>query len=165
VIQKKICLLGASSVGKTSLIKQFVDGIFSEKYLTSIGAKVDKKLVFVNNEEVQLMLWDIEGYDRYHVFQDKYLRGAAGYIIVVDQTRNSSLLEGIEIHSIARKISNVPAILVINKSDLPANCHLEDDQINQYVTLFDCQYNTSAKTGSNVEEMFQAIAELSIKDD
>lgn len=165
MIQKKICLLGASSVGKTSLIKQFVDGIFSEKYLTTIGAKVDKKLVFAKDKEVQLMLWDIEGYDRYHVFQDKYLRGAAGYIIVIDQTRNTSLLEGIEIHSIARKISNVPAILVINKSDLPANCHLEDNKINQYVKLFDCQYNTSAKTGSHVEEMFQAIAELSLKDD
>lgn len=165
MIQKKICLLGASSVGKTSLIKQFVDGIFSEKYLTTIGAKVDKKLVFAKDKEVQLMLWDIEGYDRYHVFQDKYLRGAAGYIIVVDQTRNSSLLEGIEIHSIARKISNVPAILVINKSDLLDNCHLEDDQLNQHIALFDALYNTSAKTGSNVEEMFQAIAELSLKDD
>lgn len=164
MIQKKICLLGASSVGKTSLVKKFVEGIFNEKYLTSIGVKVDKKVVSVKKQEVQLMLWDIEGYDRYNVFQDKYLRGAAGYIIVVDQTRKNSLLEGMDIHSLVRKISNVPAILAINKSDLQANWLLEDDQINQYLELFDFQFNTSAKTGNNVEEVFQAIAELTLKD-
>jgi small GTP-binding protein len=164
VIQKKICLLGASSVGKTSLVKQFVEGIFNEKYLTSIGVKVDKKVVSVESQEVQLMLWDVEGYDRYNVFQDKYLRGAAGYIIVVDQTRKTSLLEGIEIHSLVRKITNVPAIIAINKSDLQANWLLEDDQINEYLALFDFQFNTSAKTGINVEEVFQTIAELTLKD-
>jgi small GTP-binding protein len=164
VIQKKICLLGASSVGKTSLVKQFVEGVFNEKYLTSIGVKVDKKVVTVNQQEVQLMLWDIEGYDRYNVFQAKYLRGAAAYIIVVDQTRSSSLIEGIDIHSLARNVSNVPAILVVNKGDLQPNWHLEDCQISQFQALFDSQINTSAKTGSNVEEMFQAIAELTLKE-
>jgi len=164
LIKKKICLLGASSVGKTSLVKQFVEGIFNEKYLTSIGVKIDKKIVSVKQQEVQLMLWDIEGYDRYNVFQGKYIRGASAYIIVVDQTRNSSLQEGIAIHALARNISNVPAILVFNKSDLQANWHLEDSQINQYIALFDRQFNTSAKTGNNVEEMFQAIAELTLKE-
>jgi GTPase SAR1 family protein len=108
------------------------------------------------------MLWDIEGYDRYNVFQDKYLRGAAGYIIVVDQTRKSSLLEGIDIHTLVRKVSNVPAILAINKSDLQSNCLLEDVRINQYFSLFDLQFNTSAKTGDNVEDMFEAIAGLTL---
>lgn len=164
MIQKKICLLGASGVGKTSLVKKFVEGLFDEKYLTSIGVKVDKKTVSVKNQEIQLMLWDVEGYDRYNVFQDKYLRGAAGYIIVVDQTRQTSLLEGIDIHKLVRKISNVPAILVINKSDLQANFNLEDDLINQYIALFDFQFNTSAKTGQNVEEVFEAIAEITLKE-
>lgn len=164
MIQKKICLLGASSVGKTSLVKQFVDGIFSEKYLTSIGVKVDKKVVSVAQQKVQLMLWDIEGYDRYNVFQDKYLRGAAAYIIVVDQTRNSSLFEGLEIHSLAKNISNVPAVLAINKSDLQKNWCLADEETAQYQTLFNNNFNTSAKTGSNVEKMFQTIAELTLKD-
>ena len=162
MIQKKICLLGASGVGKTSLVKKFVEGIFNEKYLTSIGVKVDKKVVSVNNKDVQLMLWDVEGYDRYNVFQEKYLRGASGYIIVVDQTRKTSLLEGIEIHSLVRKISNVPAILAINKNDLQANFLLENDSINEYLALFDSQFNTSARTGNHVEEMFQAIAGLTL---
>lgn len=164
MIQKKICLLGASSVGKTSLVKKFVEGIFNEKYLTSIGVKVDKKLVSVNSQEVQLMLWDIEGYDRYNVFQEKYLRGAAGYIIVVDQTRKTSLLEGVDIHTLVRELTNVPSILAINKNDLQANGLLEDHNINQFLELFDRQFNTSAKTGNNVEELFQSIAELTLKD-
>jgi len=165
MIQKKICLLGASSVGKTSLVKQFVEGIFNEKYLTSIGVKVDKKLVSVKEQEVQLMIWDVEGYDRYNVFQDKYLRGAAAYIIVVDQSRKTSLLEGIDIHALVRKVTKVPSILAINKSDLHADSLLDDEQINQFLALFDRQFNTSAKTGNNVEALFQAIAELTLKDD
>ncbi|MGJ8679827.1 Rab family GTPase, partial [Paraglaciecola sp.] len=63
MIQKKICILGASGVGKTSLIKQYVEGIFSEKYLTSIGVKIDKKIVELDSSSVQLMIWDIEGID------------------------------------------------------------------------------------------------------
>jgi small GTP-binding protein len=164
VIQKKICLLGASSVGKTSLVKQFVEGIFNDKYLTSIGVKVDKKVVTVKQQEVQLMLWDLEGFDRYNVFQEKYLRGAAGYIIVVDQTRNTSLLEGMEIQSLALNFNNVPTILAVNKSDLEANWHLDENIINEYKALFDRQLNTSAKTGCNVEEIFQAMAELTLKE-
>lgn len=160
MIQKKICLLGASSVGKTSLVKQFVEGIFNEKYLTTIGVKIDKKSVTIDDQEVQLMLWDIEGNDRYHVFQERYLRGAAGYIIVVDQTRASSLLEGMDILSLARQVTRCPAILAVNKQDLVAAWHWDDPENQVYHEFFDLQFNTSAKTGSQVEEMFVAMAKL-----
>lgn len=160
LIQKKICLLGASSVGKTSLVKQFVNGIFNEKYLTTIGVKIDKKIISLANQQVQFMLWDIEGNDRYSVFQERYLRGASAYIIVVDQTRISSLKEGIDIHALARKFSNIPAILVINKNDLSANWQWQDKEFEDYQGLFDLQFSTSAKTGENVEKMFLALASL-----
>ncbi|NRD74215.1 GTP-binding protein [Shewanella sp. VB17] len=160
MIQKKICLLGTSSVGKTSLVKQFVEGIFDEKYLTTIGVKVDKKIISIGNEQVQFMLWDIEGNDRYNVFQERYLRGASAYILVVDQTRLSSLTDGIDIHTLVRKSSNCPAILVINKSDLQKNWHWDDKAFVAYQGLFDLQFNTSAKTGENVEDMFVSLAQL-----
>lgn len=162
MIQKKICLIGASSVGKTSLIKQFVQGIFDEKYLTSIGVKIDKKIVKSDEQDVQLMLWDIEGYDRYNVFQGKYLRGASAYIIVIDQTRKTSLQEGMEIHKLAKEINDVPTILAINKSDLSSN--LEENTLHQCKEKFDFLYNTSAKSGSNVEEMFHKIAKFSLQE-
>lgn len=163
MIQKKICLLGASSVGKTSLVKQFVEGIFNEKYLTTIGVKIDKKMVSVENKQVQLMIWDIEGNDRYNAFQERYLRGAAGYIIVVDQTRASSLSEGIDIHTLARQVTQCPAILAINKNDLAETWRLDDNENTDYQNLFDLHFTTSAKTGEHVDEMFLAMAKLLLR--
>ena len=162
--QHKICLLGASNVGKTSLVKQFVEGIFDEKYLTTIGVKIDKKRVAIENTQVQFMLWDIEGNDRYNVFQERYLRGASAFIIVVDQTRISSLMKGLDIHTLARKVSSCPAILAINKHDLQPNWHWEDKGLEAYQNLFDLEFCTSAKTGENVENMFSSLASLLLKD-
>jgi len=162
--QHKICLLGASNVGKTSLVKQFVEGIFSEKYLTTIGVKIDKKVIETEDTKVQFMLWDIEGNDRYNVFQERYLRGASAFIIVVDQTRISSLMKGLNIHALARKVSSCPAILAINKCDLEPNWHWEDKGLEEYKNLFDLQFCTSAKTGENVEDMFSSLAYLLLKD-
>jgi len=164
LIQKKVCLLGSSSVGKTSLVKQFVEGIFNEKYLTTIGVKIDKKIITLENDEVKLMVWDIEGTDRYNTFQEKYLRGCAGYIIVVDQTRTSSVMEGINIHMQARQAVRCPAILAINKNDLPANWDWNDDDFNSYHDLFDAKFNTSAKSGVNVEDMFLKLVDMILKD-
>lgn len=142
------------------MVKQFVEGIFSEKYLTTIGVKIDKKTISLENEQIQLMLWDMEGNDTYNVFQERYLRGAAAYIIVVDQTRTTSFHEGIDIHTLARQVNNCPAILAINKNDLPATWNIEDNENKIYKDLFDLHFLTSAKTGANVEAMFLALAKL-----
>ncbi len=158
MIQKKICLLGASSVGKTSLIRQFVDGIFNERYLTTIGVKVDKKLVEHNGEQIQFILWDIEGNDRYNLFQERYLRGAAAYIIVVDQTRMSSFLDGMTVHELAKNAVDCPSVLAINKSDLTKNWPMPEEDLQEKVQSFDFCINTSAKTGDNVELMFEQLA-------
>lgn len=163
MIQKKVCLLGASGVGKTSLVKQFVEGIFSDKYLTTIGVKIDKKVVSFESEQVQFMLWDIEGNDRYNVFQDRYLRGASSYIIVVDHTRSSSLMEGIDIHTRARQVSDCPAVLAVNKTDLYASVNWNSDDVSRYSALFDLNFCTSAKTGAQVEEMFSDLGALLLK--
>ena len=160
MIQKKVCLLGSSGVGKTSLIKQYVEGIFSEKYLTSIGVKIDKKLLQVDDADIQLMLWDIEGIDRYCGFQPKYLRGAAAYIIVCDQIRSQSLTEGLEIQQMIKEIADIPGIIAINKSDLQDSWHWGEGELNKYQRLFDATFHTSAKTGENVNAMFHGLAKL-----
>lgn len=164
MIQKKICLLGSSNVGKTSLVKQFVEGIFNEKYLTTIGVKIDKKVVVFENEQVKLMVWDIEGSDRYNPFQEKYLRGCSAYIVVSDRTRTSSLIEAVEIHMLARKVVDCPVILAVNKYDLPAIWNWNDDGLEDHHHLFDEVFDTSAKSGENVENMFLKLVELMLKD-
>lgn len=160
MIQKKICLLGATGVGKTSLVKQYVEGIFSEKYLTSIGVKIDKKEVSLNDVSVQFMIWDIEGIDRYCGFQAKYLRGASAYILVTDHTRSQSLIEGYEIQQMVKSVADIPGILAINKSDLSASWHWSEDEVNQIKRTFTGSFNTSAKTGENVENMFSSLAKI-----
>lgn len=160
MIAKKVCLLGPTGVGKTSLVKRFVEGIFSEKYLTTIGVKIDKRNVEMDDSEVQLMLWDMEGTDRYCGFQSRYLRGASAYVIVVDQTRAQTLIEGMEIHKLVRDEYDMPSLLVINKSDLDASWHWTRDELEQYKRHFDAAAFTSAKSGDNVESMFKDLAKL-----
>lgn len=158
MLQKKICILGPTGVGKTSLIKQYVDGIFSDKYLTSIGVKIDKKIIDSMFTPVQLMLWDLEGIDKYCGFNPRYLRGAAAYIIVMDQTRSASYVEAIEVYKEAQKHTDVPAILVINKNDLPPALNWAQNDLESVSALFKGVFNTSAKTGSQVEDMFTFLA-------
>lgn len=162
MIQKKLCMLGASGVGKTSLVKQYVEGIFSDKYLTSIGVKIDKKIVQLDDLNVQLMLWDIEGIDRYSGFNPKYLRGAAMIIIVVDPTRPQSLHDGIEIAHRVKAVKNIPIVLAINKSDLPVTESWEHIIDNNAQVLFEAQYQTSAKLNIGIEDMFFEVAKLSV---
>lgn len=163
MIQKKVCLLGASGVGKTSLVRRYVEGIFSDKYLTSIGVKIDKKRVELNGTQAQLMLWDIEGVDRYSGFNAKYLRGASAIIIVVDQTRTQSLHDGIEICRMAKGVAELPVALVVNKMDLPSGGAWQETLKETSAQWFDYQFDTSAKTGDGVEAMFLGVAQLALK--
>ena len=91
MIQKKVCMLGATGVGKTSLVSRFVTSLFSDKYLTTVGVKVDKKTVPMDGEEVMLLLWDIYGQDEFQTVRSSYLRGASGYLLVADGTRQLTL--------------------------------------------------------------------------
>ena len=89
MIQKKVCMIGASGVGKTSLVAKFVHSIFSEKYLTTVGVKIDKKTVKVGDDDVMLMLWDLAGDDDFQRLQTSYLRGTSGFLLVADGTRRT----------------------------------------------------------------------------
>src|SRR5678816_4365433 len=81
MIQKKICMLGSFAVGKTSLVRRFVESIYTDKYHTTVGVKVDKKIVNVGEQETTLLLWDLEGAETEYDLRKSYLRGAAGYLL------------------------------------------------------------------------------------
>ena len=80
MIQKKVCMLGAFAVGKTSLVKRFVDSMFSEKYQTTVGVKIDRKRIQLDEQEVNLVLWDIHGEDELQKVRLSYVRGTSGSI-------------------------------------------------------------------------------------
>jgi GTPase SAR1 family protein len=90
-LQKKVCMLGGFSVGKTSLVKRYVDSVFSETYLTTVGVKIDKKTVDLSDRIVNLILWDLAGEDDIASLRMSYLRGTAGYVLVADGTRPSTI--------------------------------------------------------------------------
>ena len=160
MLQKKVCILGPTGVGKTSLVKRYVEGIFSEKYHTSIGVKIDKKLVNNNISPVHLLIWDLEGVDKYCGFNPRYLRGASAIIFVADQTRYSSIAELMEIFALARQHNDAPAILVINKIDLPLSLNWDDKQVAMHAKSFETIFLTSAKTGKSVESVFDFVAQI-----
>ena len=97
-LQKKICMLGSYSVGKTSLVRRFVESIFTDVYHSTIGVKIDKKVVRTGNEQVDLVIWDIHGEDILQKVQVSYLRGISGYLLVVDGTRRQTLEDALTLN-------------------------------------------------------------------
>lgn len=158
-LQKKICMLGASGVGKTSLIRQFVQSIYSEKYHTTIGVKIDKKNLIVEGEELTLLLWDLQGEDENFKIRPSFLRGASGFLLVVDLTRHETLVTAFSIQQmLEREVGNLPFLVLFNKSDLTENIEISDEEVAD-LQKYDWQIlQTSAKSGECVEEAFQTLA-------
>jgi hypothetical protein len=159
MIQKKICMLGAFAVGKTSLVQRFVQSIYSDKYHTTVGVKIDKKQVNVGGETVNLLLWDIQGEDGIEKLRSSYLRGAAGYLLVIDSTRRETLDTAYMMQKHAQEMLGlVPFVIVINKMDLTDQYEIEDVALDYMKEQDWIVYRTSAKTGQSVEEAFLTLA-------
>jgi hypothetical protein len=164
MLQKKICMLGAFGVGKTSLVRRFVDTIFSDNYLTTVGVKLDKKSVTVGGDTVNLILWDIAGEDDAVAVRTTYLRGSAGYLLVADSTRPATLAVARSIQTRAdAEIGQVPFILLLNKCDLTEEWAIPDAELEALTALGWNIRRTSAKTGASVEAVFQEIADRTVR--
>lgn len=159
VLEKKICMMGAPGVGKTSLVRRFVDSVFSEKYLSTIGVKIDKKRVAVEDTTLNLMLWDLQGEERYQWVRLQYLRGASGYILVADGTRPDTLEIALGLQeNAAGRAEQLPFILCLNKADLWGQWGITATQQEWLKEKGWTVVQTSAKSGDSVEEAFQSLA-------
>jgi len=159
MLQKKVCVLGAFGVGKTTLIRRFVESIFSEAYLTTVGVKVDKKTLTVGTESLTLILWDIAGQDEVNAVRMSYVRGAAGYLLVADGTRAETLTVARSIHArVVAEVGLLPFLLLLNKSDLHETWDISRDPVDVLEAEGWIVLRTSAKTGEGVEEAFQGLA-------
>lgn len=159
MIQKKICMLGSFAVGKTSLVRRYVENMFSDKYLTTIGVKIDKKVIELQGQDVTLMIWDIAGENGYHQLQASYLRGMSGYLLVVDKTRMNSLEAVISIQKrVKEAFIDTPNIMLINKTDLVGQWDIKDSAIEDLERNGHDILMTSAKTGENVEQAFSRLS-------
>ena len=161
MLQKKICLLGAFGVGKTSLVRRFVDTIFSDAYLTTVGVKIDKKIVTIGTEPLSLILWDIAGEDEMSAVRLSYLRGAAGYLLVVDGTRPETLETAASIQTrVTAEIGKIPFLTLLNKADLKEEWALPAQRLEALEGAGWTFRRTSAKTGESVEASFEDLAAL-----
>ena len=159
VIQKKIAMLGAPGVGKTSLVRRFVESLFDDKYLTTIGVKVDKKLVRVGATDVTLMIWDVAGAEERFAIPSGYVKGSAGFLLVADGTRLETVDAAARIvEQVDRELGGLPFVLVLNKNDLIDDWRVTAANTEALQTRSIATVTTSAKTGESVEAAFQALA-------
>jgi len=164
-IKKKICLVGAFAVGKTSLVQQYVHSFFSEKYHSTIGVRVEKKRLNVNRHEIDLIIWDLHGEDDFQTVRMSYLRGAAGCLYVVDGTRRATLDVALDLQARAEQsIGRVPCIILLNKADLGPHWELDPQAETRIVSQGLSVIRTSAKTGRSVEKAFRTLAALMLED-
>lgn len=159
MISKKIVIVGHFGVGKTSLIKRFVEDVFLDDYKVTIGVHILKKTVAVQENEVNLIIWDTEGAESVNDLRPAYLIGTHGFIYVCDVTRPKTyenLKEQVEL--LATVYKDVPVLTVGNKTDmLPKGSIQEAKETMPFLDVL-----TSAKEGSNVQRLFEKIAKLII---
>lgn len=159
-LKVKICMVGDSAVGKTSLIKKFVLDLFDDAYITTIGTKITKRTVKILNEEttMDMMIWDIMGQTSFrNLLQDAYFYGAHGVLAVFDSTRPETL-ENIHewVESIRHVVGDVPIVFVSNKCDLEHR--ITQEMLEKYLDSYESKFLfVSAKTGENVTEAFNLL--------
>ena len=153
--KKKICMVGDFSVGKTSLTQKFVNNVFSDKYLTTIGVKIDT----VEIDETKLIIWDVAGRDSLSPINASYLVGATGVVLVCDGSRSSTVSDLLDIwQTVTDRIGEVPAVVALNKADLP-EWSIDESMYAAFEQRGWDVFATSAKEGDNVNRMFEKLVE------
>lgn len=155
MIRKKILLIGDFSVGKTSLIRRYVDDAFDDSYLTTIGVKISKKQLKIDEVECELLIWDIEGSTPLKSIPNSYFKGASGAIFVCDVNREETILRLNEhINTFLMLNCDAKHVIAYNKSDLLSTEQKEALRI----TLPGNALLTSAKDNVNVDTLFTLLA-------
>lgn len=156
---RKICMIGDFAVGKTSLVSRFVHSTFGEQYLTTVGVKIDTKLVTLpSGDPLKLVLWDIAGRSELARVDTSYLRDASGYLLVVDSTRPETLEHAFDLKaSVDLQLGALPFLLLINKTDLHDRYALNTELISALVSRGWPSGRTSALSGDGVEAAFSRL--------
>lgn len=152
MIRKKILLVGDFHVGKTSLIRRYVENSFDDKYLTTVGVKISKKKLIIEDTECELLIWDIEGSTPQKRIPENYLKGASGAIIVADVSR-SDTVGAVKSHIMDLKRVNpdIAFVIAYNKIDLLTPLQHDSYPIEENAFL------VSAKENIYVEPIFESL--------
>ena len=151
----KVCIVGESNAGKSSIAQRYVNNTFNEYSTTTIGAAYFSKIVNYQNSTVQLQIWDTAGQERYRSITPLYYRHASAIIIVLDQTcvKSNTIVD----NWMSSITSDIPIFIAINKCDLPSKI-VEETIPNIMEKYPNVQYKyVSAKTNKNIQELFNSI--------
>jgi small GTP-binding protein len=171
-MKKKICLIGDSRVGKTSLLERFIKDEFYDRYTATISAKMFKKELQVTVQDngntsvvnMFLTIWDLIGHrdQEYWALLKRYIMNTDGIILVCDLTTKESLDDlNTWISSVFNTIGVIPFIVMANKSDLVEQVDYAEQNLNEFTKKYNSDYYyTSAKTGANVIQSFQRLCEI-----
>ena len=160
---KKVVMLGAFGVGKTSLVRRFVDHVFEADYESTIGTEIKKKSVEVDGETWELVIWDLAGEDEFSRPNDFYLDNAHGLLFVADRTRPWTLDTALEIRSrTSLRTPDAELSLLLNKTDLDCASDFEAQRASLPSDEWRVR-ETSARTGDGVEAAFRELAEAMLR--
>jgi small GTP-binding protein len=163
MIQKKVCMVGVFGTGKTSLVQRFVHSIFSAKYHSTVGVKIDRKPMKVGATDVNLLLWDVEGRTAEQDIPASYLRGAHAVFYVADGTRRETYDQLLDLREHARSAAgDVPSIVALNKVDLKDQWTITPADTAKLIAAGFHTLTTSAKTGEGVEDAFRWLASATL---
>jgi GTPase SAR1 family protein len=156
-------MLGAAGVGKTSLVQRFVAGTFSDRYIATVGTRVDRKIITLGLDVVSVMLWDLQSAEAPEDSRLRYLHGSAGYLLVVDGTRAETLEHALRLHASAHAtLGDVPFAVVLNKADLAPQWTVDGAAVDALAARGWTVHTTSAKGGEGVREAFETLARRTI---
>ncbi len=163
VTRLKICLVGERGVGKTSLIRRFVENTFDEAYVRTIGTMVLKRDVDVPevDRRVRFLVWDVMGHKEFaDIFKEIYTKNLAGVVGVFDVTRPETLKSlDCWVNDISDTIGDVPVLVLANKKDLRELVNTSEKEIMEFCSQHSWEWlATSAKTGENVQDAFYQLA-------
>ncbi len=163
----RIVLLGEAAVGKTSLLRRYTENSFDEEYKQTLGTTFSTKDVSVSDSsgqvrQVRLVIWDMGGQQTYRELRRQYMKGAAGAIIVYDVTRPETFMAmNTWFESFREVCASDPVIICANKVDLEGKRMVPVAPGLMLRNWFQAEYyETSAKTGSSVNDVFTRMAEI-----
>ena len=166
IIDIKLILLGDISVGKSSILGRYIDNSFTEDYQCTLQVETKSKIIDIDlNTSVKMNIWDTVGQEKFRHLTKQYFRNCHGAIIVFDLTRKDSF-DGVQkwIDELNDFNSNIPILIVGNKSDLIKEREVNEDAIENFVRNKYLYYDVSAKNGSNVSLAFDKIRSEIIED-
>jgi Ras-related protein Rab-1A len=159
----KVLLLGNSDVGKSSLILRYVDQVWNEVFVPTIGVDFKVKTLTIDNKQIKMQIWDTAGQERFRNVISSYFKGSHGILLVYDITNRDSFknLENWLIEIEKNASENVLKILIGNKNDLVDEREINADEGQAFANRNGMQFiETSAKMNTNVNEAFEALARL-----